>query len=216
MEALVGVVQRLLTTRTDAMDPGTRKLFFSAANIVASTQHAAVIDAVFSGATEIGSFSGATGLLGIGVQASFRHGGFIDSCFFEWGVTSTWGANTGFVGILDAAHWNAGPSFSSSIGERAMMYFGQDGSFGGATGTVREYGDELTFDSGDVCGCVYNDSNGRFAVYKNGILGPVYTNTAFVGITKYPCVSYFAGASSLTATMRTTPSTYAGNYLLPN
>ena len=93
-----------------------------------------------------------------------------------------------------------------------MMYLGNSFSYGEGTGTSQS-GAPFTFVNGDVCGCVWNETSGKLAYYKNGTLGPVFTNTGFIGQTKYPCISYWTGA--LTGTIRTTPSAYAGNYVLP-
>jgi hypothetical protein len=176
-------------------------------------QHSAVIDAVFNGATGTGTYSGNTSTAS---QASYRHGGFIDSCFFEWDVgPGNWNSSAGFVGILDSVHWNANPSFSGSSGERAMHYLGNAFAYGDSTGTTVSNAANETFLANDVAGFVYNNSNGKIQVYKNGVAGSIYTNTGFIGITKYPCVSYWVGPVTLQSTMRTTPSAYATSYVLP-
>lgn len=175
------------------------------------TQHSAVIDAVYLSGSGTGTYSGATGTTS---QGSYRHGGFTGSCYFEFDVgPGNWAASTGFVGILDAAHWNAGPNYGGSTGERAMHYLGQSFAYGSNTGTIIANGSSETWVAGGVAGFVYNESNGKLQVYKNGVAGSIYTNTAFIGITKYPCVSYWT--AELKSTMRTTPSAYASSYVLP-
>lgn len=177
------------------------------------TQHSAVIDAVYLSGSGTGTYSGATGT---DKQAGYRHGGFTSSCYFEFDVgPGNWASSSGMVGILDAAHWNANPSYNGSTGERAMLYLGQSFSYGSNTGTTISNASNETFVAGDVAGFVYNDSNGKLQIYKNGTAGTILINTGFIGITKYPSVGYWFGGVQLQSTMRTTPSTYASSYALP-
>lgn len=173
------------------------------------TQHFATVDAVAGSASGVGSYQGNTGTAS---QGGPRWGGFTGSKYFEWDINNSWGGNAGFVGILDLSHWSGGLNYNGSTGERAMMYLGNSFAFGENTGTSQS-GTPFTFTTGDVCGCVWNESSGKLAIYKNGTLGPVFTNSGFVGQTKYPCISYWTGA--LIGTIRTSPSAYAASYVLP-
>jgi hypothetical protein len=198
------------------MDPLSQMLMATAGTLpgpppATLTQHVATVDAVQgSGAFGTGNYQGGTG--SSTSQAGVRWGGFTGSKYFEWNVDNSWGNSTGMVGILNATHWNGGLSYGGSTGERAMMYLGNSFSYGEGTGTSQS-GSPFTFTSGDICGCVWNEATGKLAFYKNGALGPVFTNTGFIGGTIYPALSYWTGA--LTGTLRSTPSAYAGSYVLP-
>lgn len=196
------------------MDRLSGILFFSgAASNPTITQHSAVIDAIDGAATGSGTYEGSTGTVS---QDAYRFGGFSGSCYFELVVGSGgWPNSCGFAGILDSAHWNANPNYGGSTGERMMLYIGTQISYGSNTGTtlVSNTGYTSTFASGDTAGFVYNESNGKMCVYKNGTAGPIFQNSGFIGITKYPCVSYWT--ANMIGTMRTTPSAYAGSYVLP-
>lgn len=193
------------------MDPNSRILMMGAGGPVAPTltQHFALVDATYNGGSGTGTYQGNTGTTS---QGAARWGGFTGSRYFEWTVNTSWSDSGGMVGILDSAHWNSGPSYTSSTGERAMMYLGNSFSYGDNTGTVQS-GAGITFSNGDTCGCVWNETTGKLAFYKNGTLGPVFTNTGFIGVTKFPCIAYWT--SVMIGTMRTTPSTYASSYALP-
>lgn len=178
---------------------------------VVSTQHIATIDAVYNGATGTSSYTGSTGTSS---QAAYRHGGFSATRYFEWTVNSPGIAgSTGFLGICDAAHWNAGPSFSGSTGERAAYYVGTDFAFGNGTGTTSKFQSLATFNTGDTIGVVFNASNGAVNFYKNGTFFCKLTNSGLAGQTVYPFVSYWYGSNSLSTTLRTTSAGYT--YYLP-
>ena len=194
------------------MDPTTKLLFFASPKpSIPMVQFSSTIDAVNGSATGLGSYYGSTGTTS---QSTYRHGSFTGSCFFEWTVgSSNWANNSGFAGIMDLTHWNATPNYNSSTGKRMMMYFGNNYSYGETTGTTLLYGNGITFTAGDVCGCVYNNTTGKLAYYKNGVLGPVFQNTGFIGIAKYPAVSQWT--SNLSSIMETTPSSYVSSYVYP-
>jgi hypothetical protein len=171
----------------------------------------ATIDAVNKSATGTGTYSGDTGATS---QATYRHAGFTGSAIFEWTTTVGWTASSGMFGILDLAHWNATPNYTSSTGERIMPYIGSNQSFGSPTGTTRLTSGTITAPGvGATVGVIWNESNGRLAAYYDGVLAYVFENTGFIGITKYPAVSRWIGTCG--TTMRTTASSYVSSYTLP-
>lgn len=179
------------------------------------THFYSTIDAVNGSATGIGSYTGSTGTIS---QSTYRHGSFSSSvsAAWEWQIDFGFSDSCGFIGLMDLTHWNAGPSYSSTSGERMMWYVGNSFSGGEATGTsivqTNGTGAETTFATNDILGLTYNRANGKLAYYKNGSLFLVQQNTATTSLALYPSVSYWT--SSMGTTMRTAQSAYFSNYAL--
>ena len=188
---------------------------------LAASYFSSTIDAVYLSAGGTGTYFGETS--GTTLSA-YRHGGFTGSKIFEWRIGSGfsspnsdgWTSGLGFAGICDATHWNAGPGYGTSSGERAAFYFGTDFSYGDSTGTsISNYNASYNaWNVNDIFGVAYNDSNGKLNVYKNGNLSATFTNSGFIGQTLYPIVQEWVG-DFLSSTMLTVPSTYAYSYTLP-
>lgn len=179
------------------------------------TFFSSTIDATTGSASGSGTRTGSTGLTS---QSTYRHSGFSSSvsAAWEWQINSGFTNLSGFVGLMDITHWNAGPSFNGSSGERMMWYVGQSISGGESTGTLivqtSGSGAGTTFATNDILGLTYNRANGKLAYYKNGSLFLVQQNTATTSLTLYPSVSYWT--ADMGTTMRTAQSAYFSSYAL--
>lgn len=202
------------------MDPLSSRLFFASSASAPPPvvpQHIAVIDAEYepsgsSTVTGLGTYTGVINTPNQTDESAFRFNGFTGSKFFELQLVS--GSYNGFTGICDATHWNAGPAFNGTNGERAAQYHTANFSFGESTGTTRISGSGSWPTTSSILGYIWNESSGRIAFYQDGTLKMILENTALIGQTKYVFAQlWFDTATSYR--ILTTPSPYAGYYQLP-
>lgn len=203
------------------MDPLSSRLFFASSGSAplepVVPQHVAVIDAEYepsgpSTVTGLGTYTGVISTPDQRDQSAFRFGGFTGSKFFELQLVS--GSNSGFSGICDGTHWDAGPAFGSFSGERAAQYHEYDFSFGERTGTTLISGQGAVPSGPRILGYIWNESSGRIAFYQDGVLKMILENTALIGQTKY-VIAQLWFVTNTSYRILTTPSAYAGFYQLP-
>lgn len=159
-----------------------------------------------AGATNSSSFN-----VGVSQAASRCYAPPTDSFVYEIDVT-TLGSSSAFIGVCNAAWWNAGATYSSSTVGGGWYYINSSSSFGNHNGATAVFDNTPSFVTNDVLGVAYDASTKRAHFYKNGVRIGVISMASGISGVMYPFVECWAGTT--TGSFRATPSSYFSSYIV--